>query len=469
MAVPSKAIVYVVIVTLVGILGYLTGISETQVVSITVFASIVGGALLFWRFRLAFALFGLGMLFAMHVMDIETFIEAAGLDIILFLIGMMIVIGFLEERRFFEVILDRIMGYAGDSAYKVVGVLMLMAALSAALVDEVTSILFVTSTVIHLATRLRMSVVPLVMATVFATNIGSSATVVGNPVGVMIALNAKLGFSDFLRWATPISITALIVGIIIVFVIFRGYLNEMNKKLKTLTIPQTTSEGNPNPKNLTEGGSIDKVALMVFLGTIAGLVMHTQIEQLLGLKKNTMLIGVAVIAAAIVLFLEQNKARELVERRVDWWTLSFFLVFFSSVGTLEFTGVTKLLANYFVSAGGGDIFTNMMITGWVSGFMSAGMDNVLAVALWISIVEQMGQLGINTFPLWWVMLFGATFMGNLTPIGSTANIVAIGMIERQKLGHISLRTWIIPGAIISIPTFALALLLVYLQLPLMPV
>ena len=96
------------------------------------------------------------------------------------------------------------------------------------------------------------------------------------------------------------------------------------------------------------------------------------------------------------------------------------------------------------------------------------MDNVLAVALWISIVEEMEKLGVYTFPLWWIMLFGATFVGNLTPIGSTANIVAIGMIERQKMGHISLKTWIVPGVIVVIPTFLLALLLVYLQLPLMP-
>ncbi|HIQ29931.1 MAG TPA: hypothetical protein EYH45_05140 [Candidatus Caldiarchaeum subterraneum] len=462
MTIPSKVIAYIAVVVLVGISSYLTGIEATQITSITVFSFIVAGALLFWRFRLAFALFGLGILFAARVMDVETFIESAGLDIILFLIGMMIVIGFLEERHFFEVLLDKIIGYAGDSTYKIVGLLMLMAAFSAALVDEVTSILFVTSTVIHLTSRLRISTVPLVMATVFATNIGSSATVVGNPVGVMIALNAKLGFSDFLRWATPISIISLILSIAIVFIIFKGYIKEMKKSLESLKSSENSLRSNTGEK--TQG--VDKVALIVFLGTITGLVLHTQIEELLGLKKNTMLIGVAVIAAAIVLFLQRDKARELVERRVDWWTLSFFLVFFSSVGTLEFTGVTTLLANFFINISG-DLTSNMLITGWVSGLMSAGMDNVLAVALWISIVEKMGELGINIFPLWWVMLFGATFMGNLTPIGSTANIVAIGMIERQKMGHISLKTWIIPGAMVSIPTFTLSLLLLLLQLPLM--
>ena len=97
----------------------------------------------------------------------------------------------------------------GNNPVKLIVVLMLMSALFAALVDEVTSILFMTATVLHLTGKLRISAIPLVMMTVFATNIGSSATVVGNPVGVLIAMRAELTFMEFLRWATPISIAGL--------------------------------------------------------------------------------------------------------------------------------------------------------------------------------------------------------------------------------------------------------------------
>ncbi len=142
-----------------------------------------------------------------------TFIEFAGFDIILFLVGMMIVIGYLEERHFFEYLLEKILKGVGGDPRKLVVILMLMSAMFAALVDEVTSILFMTATVLHLTSKLKINPIPFVMIIVFATNIGSSATVVGNPVGVLIALRAELSFIDFLRWATPISLVGLSIAI----------------------------------------------------------------------------------------------------------------------------------------------------------------------------------------------------------------------------------------------------------------
>ena len=103
-----------------------------------------------------------------------------------------------------------------------------------------------------------------------------------------------------------------------------------------------------------------------------------------------------------------------------------------------------------------------------SGLLSSIMDNVLAVSIIIPVIKGLGSLGIFTFPLWWGVLFASTLFGNLTMIGSTANIVAIGMIERRKLGNINFLEWIKPGLIASVPPLAIALVLVYLQIPLMP-
>jgi Na+/H+ antiporter NhaD/arsenite permease-like protein len=99
--------------------------------------------------------------------------------------------------------------------------------------------------------------------------------------------------------------------------------------------------------------------------------------------------------------------------------------------------------------------------------MSAFMDNVLAVATLLPIVEELGTFGISNQPFWWSALFAGTFFGNLTIIGSTANIVAIGILERRELGHITLKEWIKPGALVSIPTIAVALLLLIVQIPFM--
>ncbi|MCL7393117.1 MAG: hypothetical protein LZ163_03580 [Thaumarchaeota archaeon] len=456
-----KPTAYIGAVLLAGIFSSAFGMSSAQTISLVVFSGIIVGVLFYWRMRLAFALAGLSILFVTGVMDLSHFIEFASLDIIVFLIGMMIVIGFLEERRFFEVLLERIMGFAKGNAVKAVSLLMLMAALSAALVDEVTSILFMMTTAIHLVARLNLSIVPLMMMLVFATNIGSSATVVGNPVGVMIAMKAKLTFMDFIRWATPIAVVGLGLSILLSFAYFKGYIKSMNDAM--VNARQQVAEVQENGKT-----KFDIISVLMFVGTLLGLVLHSQIEYYLKLEKNTMLVGVAVISAAISLLLMKDKARELVERRVDWWTLIFFLIFFSSVGTLKYTGVTTKISNALLEFTGGNQLLMFFLFSVIVGLLSAFMDNVLAVATFIPMVSEIGSAGLNVFPIWWGMLFGATWMGNLTMIGSTANIVAVGMVERQRLGHVSFREWIVPGAVVSLGTFPLALFLLYIQLPFMP-
>jgi Na+/H+ antiporter NhaD/arsenite permease-like protein len=209
------------------------------------------------------------------------------------------------------------------------------------------------------------------------------------------------------------------------------------------------------------------VSSVLFLGTIGGLVLHHQLESLLGLEKNTMLIGVAAFFAGIALLLDRDRARELVEKRVDWWTLTFFMLLFASAGTLRYVGVTRRIAEGFVAVTGGREGLLLAATTWGSGLLSAFMDNVLAVATLIPVVTDLQEMGAAVDTLWWGLLFGGTFLGNLTLIGSTANIVALGILERDEGIHISFLRWLKPGLVIAVPTLLLAHLLIALQAPLM--
>jgi len=233
---------YQFILAAIAITVSFAGLNPEQIASVTVFSSLIVGTLLFWRFRLAFALVGIAIMLGLGLLNTSTMIEFAGFDMILFLVGMMIVVGFLEEKKFFEHLLAKIMRGVGNNPVKLVVVLMLMSALFAALVDEVTSILFMTATVLHLTGKLRISAIPLVMMTVFATNIGSSATVVGNPVGVLIAMRADLTFLEFLRWATPISIAGLAVVIPISLLYFRKYISQLGEALRGQSTQQVVEE-----------------------------------------------------------------------------------------------------------------------------------------------------------------------------------------------------------------------------------
>lgn len=164
------------------------------------------------------------------------------------------------------------------------------------------------------------------------------------------------------------------------------------------------------------------------------------------------------------MFLEKDRARELFETRVDWWTLTFFLLLFSSVGALKYVGVTDLLGKALFALGGGDPVTMLAVVLVATGVLSAVLDNVLAVAIFIPVVSGITSLGIPTEHLWWGMLFGGTLFGNLTIVGSTANIVAVGMLERRKLATISLGDWLKPGALVVLATSLVAFLLIAAQL-----
>jgi len=459
----KRSIAYIVALLISGLIAAVLGLTLEQTLSATIFMGIILGTLFFWKFRLAFALIGMTGLVALGLIDIPHIVEFAGLDIILFLIGMMIVVGFLEERHFFERLVERIVSLAGSSGKRLTVALMILAAVFASLVDEVTSILFMTSTVLHLTSKQRLNPLPFVIMIVFATNIGSSATVVGNPIGIMVAMRGGLSFTDFLRWATPIAILALCAAIPLSLKLFSRDVKKLDEALHKVSTEEEKVE---------ESSGVEKreqiICWVMFAGTIFSLVMHSSIESLLGLQKNAMLLGTSLGAAGIALLLDFERARELVEKRVDWWTLSFFILLFASVGTLRLVGVTGVLASQLSVMAGRSEVTLMFVFMWGVGVLSAFMDNVLAVATFIPIVQDLQAIGVSTFSLWWGMLFAGTFFGNLTMIGSTANIVAIGMLERRKLGFLSLFDWIKPGAVVSIVTLVIATVMLYLQMPLMP-
>ena len=454
------------VLILLGAASLLTvwGLNRAQVVSTCIVLLVISGTLFYWERRLVFALFGLAVLLCTGLIDVPHLIEFAGLDIILFLVGMMLLIGFLEDRQFFEYLMERLVEFVGPHGHRLVIVILCMAALAAALVDEVTSILFMSATMIQLTKRYKVPAIPFIMMVVFTTNVGSSATVVGNPIGVIIALRAGLTFSDFIRWATPLSIMALLITLGICLLYFSKELAALDRAIKErhqtrLHLELDQRKGPPKDNRL---------CWTLFALTVAGLIGHHPLEELFHLQKNTMLLGVALLAGGAALALAGEKARELFDKRVDWWTLAFFLALFASVGTLKYVGTTGLLAGWVSRISQGNPLVLLTTVGTTAGLLTAFMDNVLAVATLIPVVKDLGALGVQTFPLWWILLFAGTVCGNATIIGSTANIVAAGVLEREKEGRFGFMAWAKPGVLVSVIPLVIAIFLLFIQIPFMP-
>lgn len=453
-------ILYGALVLAVSWVAARSGLSSEQVLAVAIFSGFIFGTLLFWEFRLAFALVGIALLLGSGLLDVDHLVEFASLDVILFLVGMMIVVGYLEEQHFFATALDRVLPSINNSGRKLMTALMVFAFVSAALVDEVTSILFMAAITLRIAKHYRLNPVPFIIMVVFATNIGSSATVVGNPIGVLIALRSGLSFPDFLRWASPISVVMLAMTIVLSFWFFRSHMAQLQAAIEKARLDDTSAANEGTGRSLL-------FPSLLFGGTIVALVLHSTLEKWLGLGQNVLLVGVALLAAGIVLFIERGRAKELVANRVDWWTLAFFMLLFASAGTLRYVGVTEHVAHGMINTTGGNVTSLFFLTTWSIGLLSAFMDNVLAVASFIPVVGDLADVGMQVTPLWWGMLMGGTVLGNLTFIGSTANIVAIGMLERQESTRITFMEWFWPGLVTSMPSLAMATALLYLQMPLM--
>lgn len=459
-----KALCYILGIACAVIASSFLGLDARQLFAVAGFSSILFGAIFFWHYRLGFAFVGVGLLLAAGLIDIAHIIEFAGLDVILFLISMMIIIGFLEEKQFFEHMVNKLIELVGMHGRKLLLLMLVISFVSAALVDEVTSILFMAAAVLNIVSRYKLNPVPFIIMVVFATNIGSSATVVGNPIGVIIAMRSGLGFMDFIRWATPISVAALALALVLIFFYFRKEIDGLHRAMEHHK--REMSEKILMPERLATPGGV-LLSGVIFSCVVLGLVFHAQVEHLLRLEKNSMLLGTSLLGAAAALLIGRKEARNIVEHRVDWWTLAFFLFLFISVGTLKYQGITGVLAGTIVEKAGNDVPLLMGICLWTSGILTSVMDNVLAVATFVPIIKDMGSMGIPTFPLWWSILFGSTLLGNLTIIGSTANIVAVGLMEKRRAGAVGFMEWLKAGVVVAIPTLLLAHVLLLLQLKFM--
>ena len=444
----------------VGFGGSLSGaMTANQSTACAVFIAIIFGTLFFWGFRLAIAFLGLAVLIFNKSMDIPTFVTSSSLEVIMFLVGMMVIVGALRDLGFFTWIVQLIVSMPNLSSRKFIFVTATASALLACAVDEVTSIIFISTLIFQVSDRLKLNATPYILIAVLATNIGSAGTMMGNPVGIFIGTKGQLSFGDFMVWAFPLMPVSLLVTTAILLWYFRKELDLFDESLK---------------ERLSRGLSIAPVVkvpymrgLILIILTVVAIASHHQTEELLGLDKNSVLLVMPLICAGVVMILKPARARFYIENEVDWWTLIFFMLLFAVAGTLEHTHVDQVLASGFSKIAGKTPATLVPFIFTVSAFGSAFVDNVIFVAAFSPVIEQL-SVTVKDLPLWWALLFGACFGGNMTMIGSTANIVALGMLEKHGGSQINFFQWFKIGFLCTLISGAIAVGALLVLTPYMP-
>jgi len=455
----TRLLILVSISLAIGIGGAKTIFTPDQAIACAVFIGIIMGTLFFWNFRLAIAFIGLSVLIGSNSMDITTFVESSALEVILFLVGMMIIVGALRDLGFFTWIVQLIVSMPNLSGKKFIAVTAIASALLACAVDEVTSIIFISTLIFQVCDRLKLNPIPYILICVLCTNVGSAGTMMGNPVGIYIGTKGGLTFGDFMLWSFPIMLVALAATVALTMFYYRKELKQFD-----VSLAERLS------RNLSLVPKVEvpyKQGLTLLIVTIILIASHHQLEVMLGLGKNSILLIAPLLCAGVVMILRRDRARHYVEREVDWWTLLFFMLLFAIAGTLEHTNVSGVMAHYFSNICGTSMASLIPFILSITAVGSAFVDNVIFVAAFCPVIEEL-SLNIHDLPLWWALLFGACFGGNITMIGSTANIVALGMLEKRSHSHVTFFQWLKVGLLSALAATAIAWIALLLLAPLMP-
>lgn len=455
----KRLIILLAVSLTVGLGGRYLALTSLQAISCAVFIGIIMGTLFFWNFRLAIAFLGLSVLIFTSSLNIKTFVESSALEVILFLVGMMIIVGALRDLGFFTWIVQLIVSMPNISGKKFIAVTAIASALLACAVDEVTSIIFIATLIFQVCDRLKLNPAPYVLICVLCTNVGSAGTMMGNPVGIYIGTKGGLTFGDFMLWAFPIMLLSLAATVGLTMFYYRKDLQEFDRSLKDRMA-----------RDLSLVPKVDvpyKQGLILICSTIALIAFHHQLENIFNLGKNSILLIAPLVCSGIVMIIRRNRARHYVEREVDWWTLLFFMLLFAIAGTLEHTHVDQVMAVNFTKICGDSLATLVPFVIAMTAVGSAFVDNVIFVAAFCPVIEKLSII-IKDLPLWWALLFGACFGGNITMIGSTANIVALGMLEKRSHIHMRFFEWLKIGFISALAACLIAWAALMLLSPLMP-
>ena len=381
---------------------------------------------------------------ALHHVDFETL----GL-----LVGMMVLVGVTKETGLFDYVAIKAAKSAQAEPRRILVYLCVITAVFSAFLDNVTTVLLMVPVTFSITKILKLDPMPYLLTQIIASNIGGTATLIGDPPNIMIGSAVKeLTFVMFIEHLAPIAIVCMVVVLFIMSTIYRKSL---------VTTPELQAElMQMDEKAAITDHALLKRALFVLGLTILGFFTHsfTHIES-----------SLIALTGGFLLLLLAGGSEHLVEKAmhsVEWPTIFFFIGLFIAVGGLVETGVIRDLAVQGVNLTGGDVTKTSMLVLWMSAIVSAFLDNIPFVATMIPLIQDMGSMGVsNLEPVWWSLALGACLGGNGTIIGASANVIVAGMAAERGIPMTFVRFMMVgfPLMILTILTSTVYVYLRYLM------
>lgn len=344
------------------------------------------------------------------------FINYIDFNVIFLLVSMMIIVSITAKSGIFNYLANNFLKMTKGHPFKVMIVLGIFTAVVSAFLDNVTTVILIMPITFSIAKKLDINPVPFLVTEIFCSNIGGTATLIGDPPNIIIGSAAGFAFMDFIKELTLI-VAIIMIAVVSVLAICFG------KQLKT------TKEKMHEAANIDNSGTItDKNLMIRSCSVLAIVILGFILHDLIHIETSIM----AMFGASILLFFE--KPTKVLEE-VEWNTIFFFIGLFIIIGGLEATGGIKLMAQWIIDITNGSQSAASMIILWGSGIISGVIDNIPYTATMAPMIAQMERvLGHEyAYPLWWCLSLGACLGGNLTIIGAAANVIVSE--NSAKHGH----------------------------------
>jgi Na+/H+ antiporter NhaD/arsenite permease-like protein len=394
------------------------------------------------------AMLGAIIIVSVGIVEQHNAVEHIDFNTLGLLIGMMVIVYVTSETGVFAYIAIKAAKFAKGDPMRILVALALITAVGSAFLDNVTTILLIVPVTFSITRQLNVNPMPYLISQIIASNVGGTATLIGDPPNIMIGSAVKeLSFLAFIENLAPIIVVILVILIPIFILLFRKQLRT-TPELKAQLLAM-------DEKSLLKDRKLLVKSLSVLGLTIIGFFLH----QAFHLESAT----VALAGAFLLLLLTGEHMLETALAAVEWPTLFFFIGLFVLVGGLVDTGVIGQLAEHAVNLTGGDVTKSSILILWMSAIASAFLDNIPFVATMIPLIQDMGSMGIdNLEPLWWSLALGACLGGNGTLIGASANLVAAGMSAREgyPIKFVTFMKYGIPLMLLSV---AISMVYVYLR------
>ena len=388
--------------------------TTVQIIALVVFILVMAAIVSEKIHRAAAAIAGAIILIFFGIIDFNESLGFIDFNTLGVLIGMMTFVGVVKESGLFEFLAIKSAKIAKGNPWRIMVIFIVITAVLSALLDNVTTVLLIGPMTLTICHMLEINPVPFLMTQILASNVGGTATLIGDPPNIMIGSAANLSFGDFLaNLALPV-VVILIVFILIFKVMYGRHMH--------VTEDHMASVMQLDEKKAIKDRPLFIKSVVMIVIVVAGFVLHGSI----GVSSSV----VALTAAAVMLIIGRQEVEHII-CSIEWPTILFFVGLFVVVGGMEKVGIITALADFLMNATHGEMMMAMILIVVVSAVVSAILDNIPFVATMIPVIITMQQSGMDVMPLWWALSLGACLGGNGTLIGASANVVLSGISKRE--------------------------------------